>query len=279
MKRQWQDSKRISALLAALGLTLVHPCLAGENTTQMAERLYMKAAKEVEHRETLDNALADIDRAIALKPKDARYYTMKARILEEMEDDEQAIGVIEKARQLTPCDGWVWFTRATVLTHLGRKDEALKSADRAIELSPNIPHFYQAKTRVLISQNRWNEALAPCNQAIKLWPANDAIRSDRVKILIQVGKFDEAIQDATTCLSHLPHERSRDLLLLRAKAYTGAKQFKKAIDDYKSIVAVVSNDRVAHSELAKLYEVINDKESARKEKQFLRKFDEEFVPF
>lgn len=90
-----------------------------------------------------ENALADIDEAIRLRPDNAEYYWIKGVICGTASGPqnrrgflEQAVGAFSVAIGIKPSVPKYLASRANVYTQLGSVAEAIKDLERAIEISP-----------------------------------------------------------------------------------------------------------------------------------------------
>ena len=85
-------------------------------------------------------------------------------------DRELALKALDKAIELKPEDAKAWYNRGIVLAKLERYDEALEAHDKAIELKPDYADARYNKGVTLGALDRKEEALAAYEKAIELKP-------------------------------------------------------------------------------------------------------------
>jgi len=86
------------------------------------------------NRSSLDDALTYCDRALAIRPDDARVLTVKGVVLSMLDRGADAEGTLRNALQKTPDSYPAYTNLAKVLAMQGRLDEALEAAGKATEL-------------------------------------------------------------------------------------------------------------------------------------------------
>ena len=86
-----------------------------------------------------DQALAAIDRGLALEPERAPLLVDRARVLGELGRHAEALGDLDRALALDPRDDDAHAFRASALRQLGRLEEALAAANASLRLNQNNP--------------------------------------------------------------------------------------------------------------------------------------------
>lgn len=86
-----------------------------------------------------EQALAAIDRGLALEPERAPLLVDRARVLGELGRHAEALPDLERALALDPGDDDAQAFRASALRQLGRLDEALVAANAALKLNDANP--------------------------------------------------------------------------------------------------------------------------------------------
>ncbi len=148
----------------------------------------------------LGEALADIDRAIAIDGEHPDHHVTRSRILSKRDDHAAALAAVERAYALDPLDPGIRERYHRVSLTLGyeahkRHDpaKALAQFDRAIELvADNADAFYR-RSRALAELKREAAALRDVRRAIELDP--DQIRFYTLIdwLLIKQRAYDEII--------------------------------------------------------------------------------------
>lgn len=113
-----------------------------------------------QHARTFKEALSDINKAIALNPKEARFFSFRANISDAMHGSIQG---------------------------------QIADLTRAIALEPKNPYYYHQRAYLWQNESArdWNKSLSDCNKAVQLAPENSEYRSLRAHFLLNLGRFDE----------------------------------------------------------------------------------------
>lgn len=121
-------------------------------------------------------ALEAYDRALAIRPHDARTLNNRAVALRELARSEAALQSCEQAIALEPDYAEAWHNRGSVLGDLGRTEEALQCYDRAVALEPSFAEAHFNRGNALRDLERYDAAVQSYDQAIALRPSyTDAI--------------------------------------------------------------------------------------------------------
>jgi hypothetical protein len=87
--------------------------------------------------------LQDLDRAVALRPSDPRFYATRGHLLQELKEYAAALTSYELSLAIRP-DGGVLRARADALRNLLRFEEAADAYQRALAFAPNDPESAKA---------------------------------------------------------------------------------------------------------------------------------------
>jgi tetratricopeptide (TPR) repeat protein len=139
------------------------------------------------------------------------------------------------------------------------KDETLDILDGVITAGGDLPHIqaFVTKAEVLKLTGEYEKALAVVDEIIRL---NDerTDRQEELEYLLRMGEaanlredfveeerlFDEAAAQVTNLGTRMAGNNTTkyfDTYLLQAECYQGLKEWRKAIDLYKSILAMLDN--------------------------------------
>lgn len=140
LKRDRKNSAAHRALGSALqGLGKLDEALASfarAATLTNAPEDYHHHAAVLMLLERYDEAIASLDRTLALAPDTAKAHLDRALALHALERNAEALTAIERAIALVPNAAKLHVDRSTVLYHVGRLDEALAAVERAAALEP-----------------------------------------------------------------------------------------------------------------------------------------------
>jgi len=185
-------------------------------------------------------AVADLEEAIALNPRQYNAFVTLAQIYRQEHRLDEAIKQIDRAIALKPpASAPLYRTRA--LWNLERRDltpavraAALGDLEEAIRRdSPGSRDLAKdlAKTaQVLLLAKRYQEALDACDRALKIIPDDVDAHRSRVAALLDLKRYQDVID---SCDGYLrAGNPSADLLELRGLAKAKRNDFAGAIEDY-----------------------------------------------
>ncbi|MCB1955634.1 MAG: DUF4034 domain-containing protein [Rhodocyclaceae bacterium] len=195
----------------------------------------------------LHEALADIDRAIAMDGEYPVHYVSRSRILSKMDRYPAALAAIEQAYALDPLDPDVRerFHRVTlVLGYQAHEREkpatALTYFDRAIELVDTNADAYYRRSRALAELKRDEDSLRDVRRSIELDP--DQIRFYRMIdwLLLKQRDYDQIIGYWGRFIAR--HPDSDAAYLERAGTHYHKGDFESARQDARKAVELGSID-------------------------------------
>jgi tetratricopeptide (TPR) repeat protein len=118
-----------------------------------------------------EQAIAELEKAIALNPNDADGLAMLGSTLNWAGRPEEAIGLVKKAMRLNPTypDWYLWNSgHAYFLT--GRYEEAIETLNRVLDRNPGFLPAHVYLTASYIGLGRHEEARAEAAEVMKLSP-------------------------------------------------------------------------------------------------------------
>ena len=119
---------------------------------------------------------------------------------------EDAIADFDEAIRLRPGQGMVYTFRGRAFMELGQLDRALVDLSKAIDLAPDDPLAYLDRGRTLMLSGRLDEAVADFDRALEL----DANRVDalvgRGEARTKLGLLDDALEDLERAVNLDPRE-------------------------------------------------------------------------
>jgi predicted O-linked N-acetylglucosamine transferase (SPINDLY family) len=149
-------------------------------------------------------ALANCDKAIALKPDFAEAYYNRGNALQEMKRYDEALASYNKSIELKPSYADAYRNRGITLQDLKRYDEALASYSKAIELKPSYADAYSNRGITLQDLKRYDEALLNYDKAIALKPDFAEAYYNRGNALQEMKRYDEALASYSKAIEWNP---------------------------------------------------------------------------
>jgi predicted O-linked N-acetylglucosamine transferase (SPINDLY family) len=177
-----------------------------ERNSQRAEAFY-KRAVAYSALSRIELALADYDRAIALKPDYAYAHCNRGSILERMGRKEEALRSYDAALAIDRTDFLAHYNRGTVLEQLGRLHEAVIAFDYALVLKPDYAEAYVNRGNVLQALGRHAQAVDSFNKSVELKPVVEAFLGLSTS-LVTLGQLEAAISAIGRALKFNPDQKA-----------------------------------------------------------------------
>lgn len=159
------------------------------------EELLERAARQLDDGR-LDEGRAQLDRAIALNPRDPRAYVRRGSLREHLGDLHGALADCNRALELDPRAPGAHFIRGVALARLGESALATADLDRAIELDPDgaaLAHYNRGTLRK--SRGDQRGALADFDRSLELDPQDASTYVSRAELRLQLRDLEGALAD------------------------------------------------------------------------------------
>ncbi len=118
----------------------------------------IERAQELSESRRWDEALAELDAALAINPHVALWHAQRGYLLEELDRIEDAVGAYEEALALEPDDQDVGLALGATLTRLGRFARALEVFDEIARTCPDCEPAYCHRINVYTRLGRHDQA-------------------------------------------------------------------------------------------------------------------------
>ena len=142
-----------------------------------------------------DDALADLNRAIELKPSDAWTIGSRGATYWAMERNDDALADLNRAIELNPSGAWAIGIRGLTYRAMERYDDALADFNRAIELNPSYDWVIGTRGDTYRAIDRYDDALADFNRAIELDPSYAWAIAHRGETYRLMDRHEDALAD------------------------------------------------------------------------------------
>ncbi|MEB3292169.1 MAG: tetratricopeptide repeat-containing serine protease family protein [Synechococcales bacterium] len=141
----------------------------------------------------LPEALAALDRALALDFSAAPLWYAQGTLLHSLGRAQEAINSFDRASQLQPQLSRAWQGKAIALLSLNRPVEAVGALDQALQVNPQNYVAYYLRAKVLSQRlNQPQAALADCDRALQLQPDFPEVWLLKSQVLQKLGRHQEA---------------------------------------------------------------------------------------
>ena len=238
-----------------------------------AVRAYSKALnldpRDAATQRRFDDALADLDAALAIEQDDqplvvsrgSLLYKMgrreegltvllhglasvenpelqafRGRALEHLKLDEEALAAYNAVLRAHPDDTSSRERVGGILIRLGRHKQALAAYSALIERQPDHQRALAGKGAALFHLRRYREAAEAYTQALALRPDDYISLANRGGMFVSMGHLEDGIVDFSHALEIAPSDT--ELLMARGAAYERAKTPVAALADYSRVIAL-----------------------------------------
>jgi tetratricopeptide (TPR) repeat protein len=206
----------------------------------------------------IDDALRDLDRALALQPALAKAWRERGRLLVEHNRHEEALRDLDEAVRLAPQDGDSRTLRCLARFFAGRLEEAHQDASHAIALGASAPSLYWIRGRSYLQRNEFDRALDDLNDAVRL--GFEAARIDRGQALLLAGRPQPALADFDRAIDLEPG--NVDGYALRGAARLMLELDREAVDDLDRAIGIDPNRADLYRNRARARARLGDREGA-----------------
>jgi tetratricopeptide (TPR) repeat protein len=165
-RHRWRGVVGLAASMALLAALSLHNWFGAQLPSFARDYVFRSIAwYEKGH---FQEALGDIDRSVALDPKDATALQQRGNVLLALNRFEDARQDYERTLKIYANDAGVWNNYAVALDGLGRTNDALQAFRRALEGQPPSKSAFLGMAFEQIRRSRLDEAAAVLDQLDKL---------------------------------------------------------------------------------------------------------------
>jgi Flp pilus assembly protein TadD len=180
-------------------------------------------------------AVAYLDRAIALHPGNARYYNLRAVGLARMNETERAAADWEMASKLMPRDAEPYVQRGVDYLLRGALADAIRAFESALANDPNHARAHSYLGGAWEQQEDLAQAFEYYDRALKLAPDDAKVHCDRSFANFRRGDHAQALNDADRAVRlqrHLgiAHAARGQALLMLGRSDEAADTLQNAIE-------------------------------------------------
>ena len=194
-----------SMRLVSLGLLLslfVYGCVRAPATTNNPSVI---EGTKLTQQGDYDAAIAKYSQGIRENPRDSVAYFFRAQAYAYKGDSDNALADINQAIALYP-DGLSYNNRGTLYYAKGLTDQALADYDEALKLGFSNSTIYLNRGMALKDKARYTEALRDFNKALEMDPTAKIIFAYQGDSLFALGQYQKAAQDYEQYLASYPKD-------------------------------------------------------------------------
>ncbi|CAN5425522.1 hypothetical protein BH11CYA1_BH11CYA1_09530 [soil metagenome] len=165
----------------------------------------------------------------------------RARYCNKILESEEAIELANKALKLDSKNQWALLARAEAQRAIGNLEQAVSDYKLVSVSADSAAHSvaYRSMGEIYFDLKRFDESVESINRLEKEHHSlTDGMHECRAKSYMAQGKYVLAAADLTTAIESVPNNTR--LYVTRARAYSGARQWEKALADYNKLIARVT---------------------------------------
>jgi tetratricopeptide (TPR) repeat protein len=151
-----------------------------------------------------DDALAQLDAALAMSPAHPRSLVLRASLLAELTRYDEALQTYERLLEVAPKVADVWCSRAAVLRALQRNQEALESSERALKIDNRSFNAHTQRGHALRALGRLVDALDSYGRALTIVPNSGEVLLMQALTLADQGRLDAALSSLNEAIAGQP---------------------------------------------------------------------------
>jgi len=220
---QWQHQ-------ADSALKFVDADAASQSPVQSAAALY-KCGMRLMKIKNFSGAIANYDRAIAMKPNHAEAHHARGFALKKLGRFEEALASYDRAVAIKPGFAEAHVNRGVTLQEMKQLDAALASYEQAIAVKPDFAMAHINRGNVLWNLQKIEAAIGSYDRGLEFMPDNKEALNSRGVALYALKQLDAAIASYRRALAVDPsfasgHWNLSNALLLKGDFENGWKHFE-----------------------------------------------------
>lgn len=243
-----------SIAAAAIGLALLfvatNPSIFRLEEDMVLFREYVHRGRRLSEVKSYPPALREIDRAIAIYPKQAEGYVQRAIVQKESGNDFGAIEDYNRALKLDPAAPSVHYDLAQSLRRVNLAKEAVREYDLAIRYDPNMLQAYNNMGVTLREMGRFDEAALAFRKVTELAPNYAKAYNNLGACYAEMGRHEDAIRVFEEMTRRFPDYPNGFKNL--AMAYASQRRVRPALEAMRRYAALEPSDAQAKEIIRKL---------------------------
>ncbi len=199
----------------------------------------------------LNDAVADLQKAIQLRPQQYQAYVNLAQTYEKQHHLPEAVAQMNQAIQLEPERGFLYRRRARLQIQRHDDTAALQDLDRAIGLEPPgslslaLAEDLIERGRLLCRQEKYREGIEAYDRAVSIRPEMAMVYRWRAEAMLKLGQAENAIGAFNQFLRQ-GGTPDASLYRGRAQAKVALNRWPDAIEDYSKAITSTPQDTLSY---------------------------------
>jgi tetratricopeptide (TPR) repeat protein/S1-C subfamily serine protease len=210
-----------------------------------------------------EKALAALNKAIQLAPKNANLYSEKRTVLGNLNRHQEALLAINQAITLSPRAGF-YNDRGITYNALQEYSKAIADYDKAIVIDPENTNAYNNRGATYAGLKEYPKAITDYDKAIAINPGFAEAYNNRGLIYAALGEYPKAITDFNYAIAN--NLKQADYYN-RGVVYAILQEYPKAIADYDKAIAINPEEAEAYANRGAAYAKTGNTRQAKQDLQ------------
>jgi tetratricopeptide (TPR) repeat protein/S1-C subfamily serine protease len=210
-----------------------------------------------------EKALAALNKAIQLAPKNANLYSEKRTVLGNLNRHQEALLAINQAITLSPRAGF-YNDRGITYNALKEYSKAIADYDKAIVIDPENTNAYNNRGATYAGLKEYPKAITDYDKAIAINPGFAEAYNNRGLIYAALGEYPKAITDFNYAIANNPKQAD---YYNRGVVYAILQEYPKAIADYDKAIAINLEEAEAYANRGAAYAKTGNTRQAKQDLQ------------
>ncbi|CAG8476439.1 17087_t:CDS:1, partial [Racocetra fulgida] len=209
--------------------------------------------------ESWNQAISDLNRAIAKKPRRSRAYSLRGEVYRRLNRFDESLSDLNMSLKLKK-NIYALRARAEVYSSMDRFYDAINDLDSVLEIDPKNILAIVRRAKAYCSLGLYQDALSDLELALNFDPVNtSSILMNRGEIYRLMGRYDLALLDFNASLQS---EENLFALERRGIVYKFLKKDRDALADYTRVLQLDSKNFSAHKGRAEILYNMGNREEA-----------------
>ncbi len=239
-----------SAMALVLLFLATNPSIFRIDDNLVMFREHIHRGRRLSETRSFAPALREMDRAIALYPKQAEGYVQRAIVHKEAGEDFKAIEDYNRALGCDPADASTHYDLAQALRRVNLKKEAVLEYDQAVRYDPTMLQAYNNMGVTLKEMGRPEDAVLAFKKATEVAPNYAKAYNNLGALYAEMGRPDDAIAVFEETTRRFPKYANGYKNL--AMAYASQKRVRPALAAMRRYVELAPGDAGAKEVVRKL---------------------------
>ncbi|HEU4929827.1 MAG TPA: tetratricopeptide repeat protein [Candidatus Krumholzibacteria bacterium] len=172
---------------------VTNPSIFRLDENMLMFREYVHRGRRLSETRSFAPAIREVDRAIAIYPKQAEGYVQRAIVYKESGDDFKAIEDYNRALDIDSTDSSVHYDLAQSLRRVNLKREAVREYDLAIRYDPNMLQAYNNLGVTLRELGLMEQAAVVFRKATEIAPSYAKAFNNLGALYAEMGRPEDAV--------------------------------------------------------------------------------------